>query len=602
MAGVPAPVVARRKNREKLAWGCSRRRAARRRGARRRLRAPRAEAARRSCGSRSCRRPRSRRSTCRASRPTGASSPSTRPTLEGKARIWVRPLNALDGAAACRAPRAASRPFWSPDSRFLGFIADGELKKIDVTGGPPTKICDAPGGSDGTWSPEGVILFDGTGTDPIYRVPAAGGTPAVAVKLDAARKETSVGWPEFLPDGKHFLYLRDGREARGQRLLDRLDRLERDEDARAGADARRRTRRPGYLLFVRDRTLVAQPFDAKALQDDGRAGSARREDRHRQRRARALLGLAQRRARLPHRRDRAAACSGATGPGRSSTRSAIRATTRNPTLSPDGRPARLRPDRSRAAARPTSGSATSRAASTRASPSAPATTSGPSGRRTATTIVFTLRPRRGHRPLREGRRGARARRSSCSTATSPSSPSSWSPRRQVHRVREPEREDASWDLWALPTFGDAQADPDRRQRPSSRSSPVFSPDGRFVAYVSNESGREEIYVQTFPDAGRQVAGLQRRRRRSELARRRQGALLPLARPEAHGGRDPRAAPTSRPASRRRSFPSAIRPGTAAQQVRAVARTASASSSPRRSAATPMTPTTVVLNWPAGLGK
>ena len=87
----------------------------------------------------------------------------------------MRQLNALT-AQPLAGTEGASRPFWSPDSRLLGFMADGKLKKIEVTGGPAQKICDAPSGADGSWSPEGVILRDGRGSDPIYRVSAAGGT------------------------------------------------------------------------------------------------------------------------------------------------------------------------------------------------------------------------------------------------------------------------------------------------------------------------------------------------------------------------------------------------------------------------------------------
>ena len=141
------------------------------------------------------------------------------------------------------------------------------MKKVDVTGGPPTKICDAPGASDGSWSPEGVILFDGTGSDPIYRVPASGGARTPWVELDAARKETSVGWPEFLPDGKHFLFMASGEKSEDTAYwVGTIDSKERRKLAPAQTLV---TYAPGYLLFVRDRTLVAQPFDAKALKTTG---------------------------------------------------------------------------------------------------------------------------------------------------------------------------------------------------------------------------------------------------------------------------------------------------------------------------------------------
>ncbi len=79
---------------------------------------------------------------------------------DGKRLIWIRPLDSLE-ARPLAGTDGVLRPFWSPDSRFLGFMAGGKLKKVDISGGPPQTICEAPNGADGSWSPEGVILFDG---------------------------------------------------------------------------------------------------------------------------------------------------------------------------------------------------------------------------------------------------------------------------------------------------------------------------------------------------------------------------------------------------------------------------------------------------------
>ena len=185
----------------------------------------------------------------------------------GKTRIWLRPLSALV-AQPLAGTDGTTRPFWSPDSRYLGFFAEGKLKKIDVTGGPPQNICDAPTGSDGSWSPEGVILFDGRGNDPINRVSAAGGVPVAEVKPDPAHKQSQVGWPEFLPDGRHFLFMVIG--ARAEDSAYRIGSLDSKESkAFAPAQTLITYAPPGYLLFVRDRTLVAQPFDAKAMKTTG---------------------------------------------------------------------------------------------------------------------------------------------------------------------------------------------------------------------------------------------------------------------------------------------------------------------------------------------
>ena len=175
---------------------------------------------------------------------------------QGDRMLWLRPLNALEAHPLAGTEGAAFRPFWSPDSRYLGFIADGKLKKIPVSGGPPQVICDAPTGADGSWSEMGVILFDGQENDPLQRVPASGGLPTAQVP-----GEEQPGWPQFLPGGDKYLYVSitatqpevrvaslEGGEART--VLTGLSRVEYAP--------------PGYLLYVRENTLVAQPFDADA--------------------------------------------------------------------------------------------------------------------------------------------------------------------------------------------------------------------------------------------------------------------------------------------------------------------------------------------------
>jgi hypothetical protein len=156
-----------------------------------------------------------------------------------------------------------NRPFWSFDSRYLGFFADGKLKKIAVSGGPGTVLADVPSGADGAWSQEGVILYDGGTGDPIRRVSASGGIPAVAIEGDSAKNE-QVGWPYFLPEGKHFLFL----EITSHSL--RVGKIGSKEVRVLGpCDSRVEYTPPGYILFVRNGTLVAQRFDAGALKLKG---------------------------------------------------------------------------------------------------------------------------------------------------------------------------------------------------------------------------------------------------------------------------------------------------------------------------------------------
>jgi len=176
-----------------------------------------------------------------------------------RSMIWLRPLNAL-AANPIPGTEGTRPPWWSPDSRFLAFIAEGKLKKIAVSGGPAQVICDAPTGSDGTWSKDGVILFDGQGPDPIYRVNAAGGLKSVAIAGDSLNQ---VGWPAFLPDGKHFLYSRVGSTGDSKTMVGTLGTSKAKELPMEGS--RVEYSPDGYVLLARDRTLMAQRFDAGAL-------------------------------------------------------------------------------------------------------------------------------------------------------------------------------------------------------------------------------------------------------------------------------------------------------------------------------------------------
>ncbi len=173
---------------------------------------------------------------------------------QGVTRLWVRAMNALE-AQLLPGTEGTTRPFWSPDSRFLGFMAGGKLKKVEVTGGPPQTICDAPTGADGSWGEDGTILFDGANDDPIKKVSAAGG---VATDFVGSPKNI-VGWPQFLPGGKRFLYVDISEGKEGIRIADLDGRNVREV---IGGLSRVEYAPPGYLLFVRDATLVAQHFDA----------------------------------------------------------------------------------------------------------------------------------------------------------------------------------------------------------------------------------------------------------------------------------------------------------------------------------------------------
>jgi Tol biopolymer transport system component len=267
-AGLPAPVVARRKNLEKLAWAIAAAAIlAAGLAAFGYLRRAPAEAFR----MRSFLLP-PEKSDFELGGVNGGSltiSPDGRQTTfaakgpDGKVVLWLRSLGDLT-AKPIAGTEGATFPFWSPDGRFLAFFADGKLKKVDISGSPPLDLCDAPNGRSGGWSRDGVILFSPDTTTALSQVPAAGGAPAPATKLDTARGETTHRWATFLPDGKHFLYMA-GSHGQGTKsesnaiYVGTLGSKEKTLLLQARSNV---VYASGYLLYVRERVLLAQRFDA----------------------------------------------------------------------------------------------------------------------------------------------------------------------------------------------------------------------------------------------------------------------------------------------------------------------------------------------------
>ena len=189
---------------------------------------------------------------------------------KGATLIWVRSMDDLQ-ARPLAGTEGATRPFWSPDSRYLAFIAGGKLKKVPLAGGPPQTLAETPSGSDGTWSSRGEILFDGRSGDPIRRVAASGGTPQDLITADPEDGIISVGWPQFLPDGRRFLYVANGAETDERFLM--VGDIEDKEPPRKLLDVSSLVRfaPPDHLLYVREDSLLAQPFDPDSAELQGEA-------------------------------------------------------------------------------------------------------------------------------------------------------------------------------------------------------------------------------------------------------------------------------------------------------------------------------------------
>jgi len=200
---------------------------------------------------------------------------------EGVQHLWVRALDSpeprpLPGSESPQYPPF----FWSPDSRFIVFDAGGKLKKIDISGGAPETLCDLSGNAvGGSWNNDGVIVF-GTSVAAvggIMRVSATGGTATPLTALDPSRKEVQHTYPSFLPDGRHFIYLRVSTTTENSGVyIGSLDAKPREQDSRellktkfGAAYVSSSDPESGHIVFARDGAILAQPFDAHRLELTG---------------------------------------------------------------------------------------------------------------------------------------------------------------------------------------------------------------------------------------------------------------------------------------------------------------------------------------------
>jgi serine/threonine protein kinase/Tol biopolymer transport system component len=189
----------------------------------------------------------------------------------GVNHIWVRPVSSMT-ATMLAGTDEGKFPFWSPDNRKIAFFAKGKLRNIDATGGPILTICDAGDGRGGAWNQSGMIIFSPGPTETLSKVAAAGGIPTQLTKFDTMHHESSHRWPAFLPDGNHFMY--STLTALGTSTDNDVVRISALDSSISKVLFNASTNvcfASGHLLYIRQGTLMAQPFDLTKLDFAGEA-------------------------------------------------------------------------------------------------------------------------------------------------------------------------------------------------------------------------------------------------------------------------------------------------------------------------------------------
>ena len=202
--------------------------------------------------------------------PDGRSVAFRAQSRDGRYLLWVRPFDSLD-AVELAGTEGGEFPFWSPDSRWIAFFAHGKLRKIGAAGGFVQILCDASAGRGGTWNRDDVILFAPDPRSVLYRVPGSGGFPVPITSLGKTLVERSHRFPHFLDDGRHFTYVARRNDSPYVIKIGSLD-SQGGQDLLNGPLLGEAYAPPGFLVFRRDGTLVAQAFD---LSHSRLVGSAR---------------------------------------------------------------------------------------------------------------------------------------------------------------------------------------------------------------------------------------------------------------------------------------------------------------------------------------
>lgn len=432
--------------------------------------------------------------------PDGTSLAFSARDEKGKVLLYVRRLTSLV-PQALPGTDDAMYPFWSADGREIGFFAEGKMKKISASGGPPQTICEAASGRGGAWSPDGMIVFTPSTQNPLLWVSAAGGTPQPASTLNVAQGENSHRWPSFLPDGKHFLFW--ARTSRGPHenmvYVGQLGSLQAKALMKSDSIA---VYASGHLLFLREQTLMAQPFNLSRMEVNGDPVPIADHVGMNGATARPLFSVSQTGALVYQSgdaegnwdlqwTDRDGKQAGfAAAPDRYVT----------PRLSPDGTHLAVMIFNGVFGTGDVWVFDLARGTKTRLT-FGPANQSMPVWTPDGKTVVYQSSQSGVPHIYEKPADGSGSEKPVLVTKDAMEYPDSVSPdgRYLVYERKLVDR-DATYHLWVLPMFGDGKPFSIVQTTFEERDGEV-SPDGKWMAYRNNETGRWEIYITAFPSGG-----------------------------------------------------------------------------------------------------
>lgn len=426
---------------------------------------------------------------------------------EGHSQVWLRPMNSSEARALPGTEGASAPVFWSPDGRSLAFAGRSlaRLKSIDVAGGPAQTLCPATADvPTGAWSPAGIIIFQAN--DGLMAVPAGGGVCAPVTNLDSKRGELRHTGPSFLPDGRHFLYLRvASKEEDSGVYVGSLDSKPGEQSSKLIAKGaspatyvRSADRAHGYLIFLRQGALMAQPFNAGNLSLSGdavpiveRVGAVGDLFTASEKTLVYRSGVSSGSRQLNW-FDRSGRSLGSLGaPGAYTTLS----------VSPNGK--RLAFGLADTAQNNTDIWVHDLAQrTTNRFTFDPAVDDMPVWSPDGTRIVWSSQ-RGGGADLYQRASNLADDETALLKSPEPKFPQDWSSdgRFLIYSVNRGDRDGRNLDLWLLPLQGE-QKTTQFLGTPFTESQARFSPDSRYIAYVSNESGLSEVYVRSFSSDGK----------------------------------------------------------------------------------------------------